>query len=86
MTPPQMRFRRCNYDLSGHVFELSNVVSCYVLILNLANARVRPFTLCAEPHLSHHCPERVCADVIPKLGIIERLRRLHCLLQNLKLT
>src|SRR6476646_4112229 len=79
-------FRRRNYDLSGHVLELSNLVSLYVLILHLENARVRPFTFCAEPHLSHYCPERVCADVIPELGIIEHLRLLHCLLQNLKLS
>ena len=83
---PRCIFWRRNYDLSRHILELSNVVSFYVLILNLENSRVRPFTFCAEPYLSHDCRERVCADVTPDLGIIERLRRLHCLFQYLKLS
>ena len=45
----------------------------YVLILNLENARLRPFALYAELDLSHHRRERVRADVIPELRIIAGL-------------
>ena len=58
----------------------------YVVILNLENARVSPLALWAELDVSHDGRERVRANVIPKLGIIERLRRLHGLLQDLKLS
>ena len=30
-------FRRCNYDLGRHVFELTNVMTFYAPILNLEN-------------------------------------------------
>ena len=45
-------FRRRDYDLRGHILELSNVVSFYVLILHLENPRLRPFALCAELDVS----------------------------------
>src|SRR6476620_12164338 len=62
-------FRRRNYDLSGHVLELSNLVSLYVLILHLKNPRLRPFAIGTELDFSHYRCEGVRANVIRELGI-----------------
>jgi hypothetical protein len=49
-----LELRRSDYDLAGHVLELSDVVAADVLELRVDDARRLPFAVLSERHRADH--------------------------------
>src|SRR5262249_13035480 len=76
---------RIDHGLGLDPLELGRVVALHISELHLQHARLGPFALGAEAYVAIHGLERVGADIVRELAVVEALGGLDRLLQYLHL-